>query len=111
MTTELSDLADYSKMSILNLFSPKLNHKNRRKPAPRLALSPFVHFFNAQQMLKMLKLSGEILETKTTITLHNCGRGSTDRMVVGNNDRCSERTIARIHRIKEQRSLFPTTEW
>ena len=110
MMAELSNPAEYSKMSILNLFSPEHNHKNRRKPAPRLALSPFVHFFNARQMLKMLKLSGKILAPKTTITLHNCGRGSSERMVVGNNDRCSERTIARIHRIKEQRSLFPTTE-
>ena len=48
MMAELSNPAEYSKMSILNLFSPNLNHKNRRKPVPRLALSPFVHFFNAQ---------------------------------------------------------------
>ena len=66
MMAELTNLAEYSKMSILNLFSPKLNHKNRRKPAPRLASSPFVHYFNAQQMLTMLKFSSEILETKTS---------------------------------------------
>ena len=72
---ELTNPAAYSKMSILNLFSPDLNHKTRRKPAPRLALSPIVHFLNARQMLKMLKFANKILDTQTTITLRNCRRG------------------------------------
>ena len=62
-------------MSILNLFSPAPNHEIRCKPAPRLALSAFVHFFNPQQMLKMLKFSGKILAPKTTTMPRNCRRG------------------------------------